>query len=187
MSDGGALLLAAVLGYGVGALSPATVAARLRGVDLRAGGSGNPGAANAGRLLGRRTGALVALLDVLKGLLPTVLLAAQHPQAGRVAGVAAVLGHVTSPLLRGRGGKGVATAAGAVLGAQPLWAPVVVAVWLVVLGASRWIALSSVCAALALLGLALATGQDRLWAGCLAAVVVVRHRRNFVRGGGAGT
>lgn len=175
------LLLAAAFGYVVGAVSPATLVARARGVDLRAVGSGNPGAANAGRALGRRTGALIAILDVAKGAVPAALLGAVDHRAGLVAGVAAVLGHVTSPLLRGRGGKGVATAAGAILGSHPLWVVAVLVVWVAVLAVWRWIALASVCAALTVLVVALLADQDVGWAAALAAIVVVRHQRNFGR------
>ena len=175
------LLLAALVGYLAGALSPATLIAARRGVDLREVGSGNPGAANAGRAMGRRTGVAVAVLDVLKGLIPAAVLGTVDHTAGLLAGFAAVLGHVTSPFLRGRGGKGVATAAGAILGAQPFWAPVVLVVWVVVLATSRWIALASVAAALCVLGIALVRGEDVLWALGLAAVIVVRHRANLMR------
>ena len=74
----------------------------------------------------------------------------------------------------------LATTAGAVLGSQPLWAPVLVLVWLAVLAARRWIALASMSAALSLLVVALVRGEDRLWAGALTLVVLVRHRANVV-------
>lgn len=175
------LVIAGAVGYAAGSVSPATLLARARGVDLRAVGSGNPGASNAGRALGRRTGIVVAVLDVLKGVVPAALFALASHDAGLVAGLLAVLGHVTSPWLRGRGGKGVATAFGAVLGAQPLWAPVAAAVWFLVLGTSRWIALASVTASAAVLVCALAVGEDRLWAAALLAIVLVRHRGNLTR------
>ena len=175
------LLTAALVGYLVGSVSPATLVARARGVDLRGLGSGNPGAANAGRVLGRRTGVLVAVLDVLKGLVPAAGFGMLSHEAGLVAGAAAVIGHVTSPLLRGRGGKGVATAAGALLASHPQWAPVVVLVWLLVLGVSRWIALASVCAAFSLVVVAVVAREDLLWAALLFAVVLVRHQANFLR------
>ena len=175
------LLAAAVTGYLVGALSPATLAARRGGVDLRGIGSGNPGASNVGRALGRRTGVVVAALDVLKGFVPALAFAALDHRAGLLAGFTAVLGHVTSPLLRGRGGKGVATTAGAVLAVQPLWAAVLVVVWLAVLALSRWIALASMSAAVSLLVVALVLGEDRVWAAGLALVVLVRHRANVVK------
>ena len=172
---------AALTGYLVGSVSPATLLARARGVDLRGLGSGNPGAANAGRVLGRRTGVLVAVLDVLKGLVPAAGFGMLAHEAGLVAGAAAVIGHVTSPLLRGRGGKGVATAAGALLASHPQWAPFVVLTWLLVLAASRWIALASVCAAFSLVVVAAVTREDLLWAGLLFVVVLVRHQANFLR------
>jgi glycerol-3-phosphate acyltransferase PlsY len=176
------VVVAALVGYLLGAVSPATWIAGRRGVDLRGVGSGNPGASNAGRALGRKTGVVVALLDVLKGLVVAAGfgLGVDH-RAGLVAGVAAVLGHVTSPFLRGRGGKGVATALGAILGSHPLWAPIVLLVWVVVLGASRWIALASVLAALSVLVIAVVFSEDVIWAAAIAAIVVVRHEPNFVR------
>jgi glycerol-3-phosphate acyltransferase PlsY len=175
------LALAAVVGYLVGAISPATLLARRRGIDLAAAGSGNPGATNVGRVLGRRAGLVVALLDVAKGALPAVALGLADGRAGLLAGFAAVIGHVTSPFLRGRGGKGVATSAGAVLGSHPVLMPVVLAVWLLVVLLSRWVALASMTAAASLPGAAYLLGfrgADLLWAGSLAAVVVVRHQAN---------
>ena len=175
------LAAAAVLGYLAGSVSPATLLARSRGVDLRRVGSGNPGASNAGRALGRRVGTLVAVLDLLKGLLSATAFGLVAPAAGLVAGVAAVLGHVSSPFLRGRGGKGVATAAGAVLGSHPAWAPVVLAAWVLVLAVSRWIALASVSAALSLVVVAGVVGRDLAWALALFVIVLTRHRANFLR------
>ena len=173
--------LAAVVGYLLGALSPASFAAARRGVDLRGVGSGNPGAANVGRGLGRRTGAAVAVLDMAKGALPAAAFGALEHRAGLVAGIAAVLGHVSSPFLRGKGGKGVATAAGAILGSHPLWFPVALLTWLLGVAATRWIALASMLAALSTLVVALVEGRDRLWAAALTAIIVARHRDNVVR------
>lgn len=172
--------VAAVAGYLLGAVSPATLLARRHGYDLRASGSGNPGATNAGRVLGRRFGIAVGLLDVLKGLVPAVLFGLVSHEAGLVAGLAAVLGHVTSPFLRGHGGKGVATAAGAVLGSHPLWAPFVLLAWVGVVVLTRWIALASVLAAVVLPVAAVVSGDDLWWALAVAGVVLLRHRRNFV-------
>jgi acyl phosphate:glycerol-3-phosphate acyltransferase len=184
------LAVAAVGGYLVGSVSPAAVVARMRGVDIRASGSGNPGATNAGRVLGRRFGYLVGVLDVLKGLLPTVVLGAlAGPVAAMVAGVAAVLGHCTSPWLRGRGGKGVATSFGAILGVEPWWALVGLVAFLVVVVLTRWVALASVVASAWVVVAALEhwvrdggrlSAELLVWACALAVIVVVRHRRNFV-------
>jgi glycerol-3-phosphate acyltransferase PlsY len=173
------LLFAAAAGYLAGSVSSATLLARRRGVDLRTVGSGNPGATNVGRALGRRAGVVVALVDVAKGLLPAGGFGIVDHRAGLVAGVAAVLGHVTSPFLRGKGGRGVATAAGAVLGSHPLWAPVVLLVWVVVVAGTRWVALASVAAATSVLVVALVARQDIAWAVVLAAVVIARHQPNL--------
>ena len=114
--------VAVVLGFFVGAVSPATIIAKARHVDLRQG-SGNPGATNAGRVLGVRWGVAVGLLDVLKGLVPTLLaLWLGDRLTAYAVGLACVLGHVLSPFLRGRGGKGVATSMGAVLAVFPWFA-----------------------------------------------------------------
>lgn len=172
---------AVVVGYFLGTINPAVLIARARGIDLRAIGSGNPGASNAGRALGRRTGVLVALLDVAKGAVPAALFGIGAHEWGLVAGLFAVAGHITSPWLRGKGGKGVATAAGAILGSHPLWLVVVLAAWLLVLAVSRWIALASMSAAAAVLVTALVVGEDRLWAAAIAVVVLARHTGNVAR------
>jgi glycerol-3-phosphate acyltransferase PlsY len=174
-------VLAAVVGYALGTINPAVLIARAKGIDLRVIGSGNPGAANAGRALGRRTGVLVALLDVAKGAAPAALFALGDHRWGLVAGLFAVAGHITSPWLRGKGGKGVATAAGAILGSHPLWLLFVLATWLLVLAVSRWIALASMCAAAAVLVTAVVSGHDRAWAAVIAVVVIVRHTDNVLQ------
>ena len=126
------------VGYAIGAINPASIIARIRGTDLRAVGSGNPGATNAGRAFGWKVGVLVAVLDILKGLLPVLALTYLFGEvAGLIGGIAAVLGHISSPFLRGKGGKGVATSLGAVLGVHPVWALVVVVVFGIVLRARR--------------------------------------------------
>ena len=120
----------------VGSLNPATMIARLLGKDLASSGSGNPGATNAGRVLGRKWGVVVGVLDVLKGLVPTLV--AGHlfgAHAAYAVGIAAVLGHIWSPFLKGRGGKGVATTLGAILGVHPWVALVVVVVFAVAVAA----------------------------------------------------
>jgi glycerol-3-phosphate acyltransferase PlsY len=174
---------AAVGGYLFGSLSPAAAVARLRGVDLRASGSGNPGATNAARAMGPRVGVVVGLLDVLKGFVPTVLFLQVDHDLGLVAGVAAVLGHVTSPFLKGRGGRGVATSLGAILAVEPVWALVSLAVFAVTVAATRWVALGSMLAAVALVVSALvsrAPWPDLLFAVALATVVELRHIPNVL-------
>ena len=93
------LLLAAVVGYFIGSINPAAIIARMRGIDLHEVGSGNPGATNAARVFGRRTGVIIAILDILKGLIPTLIFARAGVAASEVAGFMAVVGHITSQFL----------------------------------------------------------------------------------------
>jgi glycerol-3-phosphate acyltransferase PlsY len=179
-------LIAAAVGYLLGAINPASIVARVFRVDLRSTGSGNPGATNVTRALGTRWGIVVGALDIFKGFVPAVVFGSLVGQtAGEVAGLAAVLGHITSPFLRGRGGKGVATTLGAILGVQPLLAiPVLIAFGI---GVAVWhrVGLGAVLGAvvLAVSGVVgWATGwtdeADMWFALVLSAMVLVRHQRN---------
>lgn len=174
---------AAVVGYLVGSISPAAIVARVRRVDLRGSGSGNPGAANAARVMGVRTGVVVGVLDILKGFLPAIAFGAVDHAAGAVAGLAAVVGHVSSPFLRGRGGKGVATSLGAVLGVDPLWAVPVLAVFGLVAAFTHRMGVAAVCGALMLVPAALVWSDGGWWgvafAAALTLIIVVRHRSNL--------
>lgn len=179
----------AVVSFLVGAVNPATLLARALGRDLRASGSGNPGATNAGRVLGRKWGVLVLLLDVLKAYLPTLLvLRTLGLVAALVAGLAVVLGHVFSPFLRGRGGKGVACALGAILAIVPWVGLVAVLVFAVAVSLVRYIGEASVVVTLALvvLGVLGVFGVVPMadlvggWLVVLAVLVLSRHRRNVV-------
>lgn len=126
------LLGSALLGYLLGTTPSADLAARLAGrehVDLRRDGSGNPGALNVGRLLGRRAGGAVLVADVGKGAAASLLGRRLAGDAGaHVGAVAAVAGHCY-PVWNGfRGGKGVATSIGHCLATMPLYAPLDVAI-----------------------------------------------------------
>ncbi len=180
----------AVVCFLIGSINPATLVARALGRDLRASGSGNPGATNAGRVLGRKWGALVLVLDVLKAYLPTLLvLRTMGLGAALVAGFAVVLGHVFSPFLRGRGGKGVACALGTVLAIEPwvavgalvVFALVKVAVPFVGEASVVTMGLVGVVGALATVGavpfIAPVVG---VWLMALSLLVLSRHRRNIV-------
>jgi glycerol-3-phosphate acyltransferase PlsY len=113
------LLLAAA--YLLGSIPFAQVIARLRGVDLRRSGTGNVGAGNLTKTMGMAWGITAGVLDGLKGLIPVVLLVRSGlgPGAAGLAGVAAVLGHNWSFFMRGRAGRGLATAFGLALGLNP--------------------------------------------------------------------
>jgi glycerol-3-phosphate acyltransferase PlsY len=177
--------MAAVLGFFVGSINPATIIARTLNADLRQG-SGNPGATNVGRVLGLRWGVVVGLIDVLKGFLPTFLALLVFDRfTAYVVGFATVLGHIFSPFLRGRGGKGVATSLGAILAVFPWFALGMLVVFGLLLWRSRWVAGSSIAAAVLLAAYAgLAPLPDpvtvgRVWGVCLALLVILRHHGNI--------
>lgn len=202
-------LIAIPLAYFAGAIPFGVLIARAKGVDIRAHGSGNTGATNVGRVLGFRFFLLCFSLDMLKGLVPTLA-------AGLAAGVvgardiaptdawlwlavmaATVLGHMFSPFLRFKGGKGVATGLGALLGVFPiltLAAGCAAIVWGLTFAIWRYVSLASIAAAIALpIATALTlwpqlTGDTPLHALpflgvtlILGALVVFRHRANICR------
>jgi len=144
------------IAYLIGGVPFGWLVARGRGVDILRQGSGNIGATNVGRVLGRRFGALVFVLDFSKGALPVLAASFLAPFAGNAlppdslpvaAGVAAFLGHLFPVYLHFRGGKGVATGVGVVAVLLPATALAVFAAWLVVLAAFRYVSLASLAAA----------------------------------------
>lgn len=176
-----AVLAAGFASYWIGSLSPADAAARLRGADLRGTGSGNPGATNAARTMGVRVGVLVGLLDVIKGYVPVWYFSRYGDPAGQVAGLAAVIGHITSPFLQGRGGKGVATSLGAILALNPLWAIPVLVAFGVTVAITRRVGIGSVVGGLALIPTTIVdwdSWADAAFAIGLSALILYRHRRN---------
>jgi glycerol-3-phosphate acyltransferase PlsY len=175
-----------VIGYLVGSISFGLLVARSSGVDLRAAGSGNTGATNVGRVVGRRAGRLVLVLDAAKGLLPTLAPRAVGLEAHWTAAVAVatVAGHCW-PVWHGlRGGKGAATAAGAMIVLSWPAGLAAIATYLAAKRATRKVSVGSLAGAV--VG-ALVTGA---WEGfapatvgatVIAALVWVRHGDNLVR------
>jgi acyl phosphate:glycerol-3-phosphate acyltransferase len=148
------MLIAVMLigSYLLGAIPTAfLVGKRVAGIDVRTRGSGNAGATNVARVLGMRPGLVVALIDVCKGLAAVLLLSLIAPLPGHVGavlcGAAAMLGHVFPVFLLFRGGKGVATAAGAAIPLFPVIAPVCLVGFLVVAAIGRRVSLASLVAA----------------------------------------
>lgn len=183
---------AIVIAYVAGSIPSAYIAGKAHGVDLRRHGSGNLGATNVVRVLGIRTGALVFLVDTLKGFLPVFFLpqmtgTTQPQMLSLVIGAAAILGHVRPVFLLGqKGGKGVATAGGVFLGVAWLPALLAIAVWVVVFATSRYVSVASLSASLALPFAFFFTGSAYTDPYFLASIVVAlfvffTHRANIGR------
>jgi glycerol-3-phosphate acyltransferase PlsY len=193
-----AYIITAVLAYLLGSIPTGYLVARAKGVDIRHVGSGNIGATNAFRVLGKGWGLGVLLLDFGKGLtaclgVPAVVRAGLNLAAGSegavtlalVAAVAAVLGHNFTVWLRFKGGKGIATSAGALAALVP-WALLIgAAVWGILFGLTRYVSLGSIGAAIALpVATWLTTGGDwplTILTGVLGLMALLKHRSNMKR------
>lgn len=190
--------------YFAGSIPFGLIVGLARGVDVRRAGSGNIGATNVGRLLGGKFFALVFLLDVLKGLLPMLAAWFLLPESTDhvtfalwlLVGLAAILGHMFSVFLRLKGGKGVATSAGVILGLWPYYTLpglLALAVWGATFARTRIVSLASIAAAcafpLAYVAIAVARRWDILgrqapllaFALLMAGLIVFRHRSNLAR------
>ncbi|MCK4602861.1 MAG: glycerol-3-phosphate 1-O-acyltransferase PlsY, partial [Phycisphaerae bacterium] len=189
--------------YLIGSTPFGVIVARAKGVDLRKVGSGNVGATNVARAIGRRWGYLCFALDVIKGFIPVLVagmligsrqgVPTSLQQAGWLAaGFGAIMGHVLSFYLKFRGGKGVATALGVVLGVFPYFTYaglIALGLWIAVTLISRYVSLGSVVAAAAFLPLFVALNYWRLaqllplgaFAAAMIVLIIFRHRGNIRR------
>ncbi|HAF02194.1 MAG TPA: acyl-phosphate glycerol 3-phosphate acyltransferase [Spartobacteria bacterium] len=187
-----------LVGYLIGSVPAGYLAGCIAGIDIRKVGSGNIGATNVLRILGKRYGYPVFLFDFLKGVaaveMSILIFDSYHPAASRelygiLGGVSSVIGHSYPVWLNFKGGKGVATTAGVVFALIPFAALVMCVVWVAAFQASRYVSVASIAAAIALpvtVGALLYFEQLNkpvllyfsIW---LAAVVIVRHRSNVSR------
>jgi len=185
------LALSLIAAYLIGSIPTAYLVGRAKGVDLRTVGSGNLGATNVFRTLGWKWGLFVYLSDMLKGVLPVLLLpgvagvSAGWPW-GVAFGVAAIFGHVRPIFLLGKGGgKGVATASGVFLALAPIPALCALVAFILVVAASRYVSLGSLVGAIVLpVALALQEGALTplvLVSATVAAFVFWTHRENISR------
>jgi glycerol-3-phosphate acyltransferase PlsY len=149
-------LVGVLIAYLAGSIPFAYLAGKANGIDLREHGSGNLGATNAVRVLGKGIGGLVYLADTLKGMLPALLLPryidSAHPDLWAIAfGVAAITGHVKPIFLLGQGGgKGVATAGGVFFGLAPLAALISFVCFVATVAITRYASVGSLVAAVTL-------------------------------------
>lgn len=179
------LILTAVA-YLVGSIPTGLLLARAFGVDIRVTGSGNIGATNVYRTLGRTVGIATLLGDCLKGLVPVLVagkLGLADPWVAAV-GLAAFLGHVYTVFLGFKGGNGVATALGVFLGVSPLSVLGALALFIGIVASTRYISLGSITAAAAMPFLVAAVERRPLLVGMtliIAAIVIVKHRENIRR------
>lgn len=186
------LWAALLIAYLLGALPFGLLIARwIKGIDLREVGSGNIGATNTMRALGRGWGLSAFVLDFLKGWFPTMILAplaseaSGLPLAQAACGTAAVLGHCFPIYLGFKGGKGVATGCGAIVGIDPMVFLGAALVWVATMILTRYVSLASILmgAAFPVLFAWLHPGDVEYLVGAslLTVLIVVRHRENIAR------
>lgn len=198
------LLLALIpLAYLLGSVPFGLMVGKSRGVDPRLAGSGNIGATNVGRLLGKRFFFLVFLLDMTKGMLPVVVAGALLPRDEATwrtyalwlsVGFAAILGHLFSVFLGFKGGKGVATSAGVMFGVFPYYTYPGLAgavAWLVLFKLTRYVSLASMLAAVTFTVVYAAGAVAFRWlpdqwpllafAVLVTTLIVYKHRGNIAR------
>ena len=190
-----AFIVIAVAAYLLGSIPTGYLVARAKGIDIRTVGSGNIGATNAFRILGKPAGILVLAVDGLKGFAASSWLAdfviqlfavapGQIENLRIVAGIAAVLGHNFTCWLKFKGGKGIATSAGVFFALAPLAAGIAVVTWIVTAVLTRYVSIASIAAAVAL-PTAVWLTKDSLFLGivttALGLLAIFKHRGNIQR------
>jgi glycerol-3-phosphate acyltransferase PlsY len=190
-------ILTVLIAYLLGSIPTGFLVAKARGVDIRTVGSGNIGATNVFRILGKAAGVFVLLADAAKGWLAVFVVTKLvsgwfYPEAGSLArewfalcaGVAAILGHNYTCWLHFKGGKGIATSAGVLVALVPVPLLIILGIWIIVFALSRYVSLASISAAFALPFAAWARGESRtiiLVTAALAALAIYKHKANIQR------
>lgn len=186
-------LILAVSAYLVGSIPTGFLVAKAKGIDIRAVGSGNIGATNAFRVLGKGLGSFVLFFDAFKGWSAVMLLVpmisglnlCEDCEAVRLlAGLAAVIGHNYTCWLKFKGGKGISTSAGVLLAWMPPVLLTILAVWIVTFYASKYVSMASIAAATALPISARVWGYSWTLFGvsmCLAVLAIYKHKPNIQR------
>jgi glycerol-3-phosphate acyltransferase PlsY len=199
-------ILTAFAAYLLGSIPTGYLAARAKGVDIRTVGSGNIGATNAMRVLGKPTGIAVLVLDALKGFAAVALIINFYPELnkllpgiypvepkaypetrlnyGILAGVAAVLGHNYTCWLGFKGGKGIATTAGVYFALAPMAVSIALALWIVLFVMTRYVSIASIGAAIALPTAVWLTEKSLLLGivtTALGVMAILKHKGNIQR------
>jgi len=189
--------LTILIGYLLGSIPTGFLVAKARGVDIRTLGSGNIGATNVFRILGKPAGIFVLFADALKGWLAVAVVAELAwrqlaPGSGEAtrewlaicAGVSAVLGHNFTCWLHFKGGKGIATSAGVLVALVPWALLIILSIWILVFAFSRYVSLASILASASLpLATWFTTGRVRLTiiTGLMAVLAIYKHKSNIQR------
>lgn len=169
-----------ILSYLIGTFPSGLLAARINGVDLQKSGSGNIGATNVARTIGKKAGIIVLLADILKGVLVCLIAMLILPEVLAIAGLLAVLGHCFSIPKLFKGGKGVATSLGVILFISPLTALISVIVFALIFYISQIVSLASISACFFAGVISWLLAPDYAPAlSLIAAIVIIKHSPNI--------
>ena len=183
MSDMWLCILSVVIAYFIGNISPSILMAKAKGIDIRNEGSGNAGTTNALRVMGKKAGAVTLIIDVLKGTCAVLLGSLLAGHTGAMWCVVAVFfGHVWPVFFGFRGGKGVATAFGALMGLNPLLGLATLAIVVAGVLITRRRSVGSILGAVCFPVLSFFMEKDFIYLGIVVAVIVlIKHRANIIR------
>lgn len=177
------IVFAVVLGYAIGNVSPAIIIGKIKNVDIRQQGSGNPGTTNVLRVLGKKAAAITLAIDVLKGVV--AVLAGNligGTATGMIAGIFAFAGHIWPAVFGFKGGKGVATGIGLILTVNPEIGIIVLVTALIIMALTKTVSAGSVFGAVIFpITAYFVDSRYLLWASVTAVIVLVRHKDNIKR------
>lgn len=176
--------LAFIGSYILGSIPFGYIVGKVKGYDIRKEGSGNIGSTNVFRVIGKKEGIFVFILDFLKGYLPVLYFTDISVLAGILALLGAIIGHMTTPFLKFKGGKGVATGFGGVIALMPLPASLAFGIWILLVGTTRKVSIGSLGAAISLPIFYFYIGKPMnkitlYFSILIALLVIITHRTNI--------
>ena len=183
MSEVMIIIIVSLVAYFIGNISPSTIMAKSRGLDIKKEGSGNAGTTNALRVMGKKAGAITLIVDICKGILAVLIGALAAGDLGAMASALCVfIGHVWPLVYKFKGGKGVATAFGALLAINPLMALIDLVIVIICVLITKRMSVGSIVGSILFPILAVFMEPQFVWIAILMAVIlVVNHRANISR------
>ncbi|MDO4745213.1 MAG: glycerol-3-phosphate 1-O-acyltransferase PlsY [Bacillota bacterium] len=179
----GMTILCIVIAYLIGCISPSIMLAKAKGIDIKKEGSGNAGTTNALRVMGKKAGVITLVVDILKGVIAVAIgFVVGGSVAGMCAAVAVFCGHVWPVFYKFKGGKGVATAFGALLGIDLLMALICLLIVVIAVVLSKRMSVGSILGAACFPIVAFFTQPAFIIPGsALALCIIIKHKANIVR------
>ena len=182
-----AIVISALFGYLIGGINPAYLIAKYKGFDIRKRGSGNAGASNAVITMGKKVGAISAILDIFKAYLAVTIAGVLFPNvslAKVVMGISCILGHIFPIYMKFRGGKGLASLGGVILAFHPIVFVILLSVELIIVLIVDYICIVPITASVAFPFIYMSMTKDSIGAilyGLLAIVIFSKHIENLKR------